>query len=254
MDRKIRVGAVSYFNTKPLIYGFEQWLLKDQVELLFDYPSNIAKALLHDEIDLGLVPVAIIPELDEYHIISDYCIGSDGAVSSVCIFSEVPIGQVKTVLLDYQSRTSVALAKILLKEFWKATPEYKNAGDHFLQEIKDTTAAVVIGDRALALGQTYPYVYDLGLAWKQYTGLPFVFAAWVSNKELPEDFISDFNRANALGLEHLDEVIQKIQFTDVDLHAYYTQFISYNLDAPKRKGLNLFLEHLQDSCLKKLTI
>ncbi|HNK30623.1 MAG TPA: hypothetical protein PKG65_16940, partial [Ferruginibacter sp.] len=109
MAQKIKVGAVSYLNTKPLIYGFEQGLMKDEVELLIDYPSKIASLLQTNQVDIGLVPVAIIPTLEEHHIISDYCIGCDGEVASVCLFSEVPLAEVSTILLDYQSRTSVAL-------------------------------------------------------------------------------------------------------------------------------------------------
>ena len=95
MEGKIRIGAVSYLNTKPLIYGLEQGMMKDEIELVVDYPSRIASQLINNEIDAGLVPVAIIPHLKEYYIISDYCIGCDGEVASVCLFSEVPIQQVK---------------------------------------------------------------------------------------------------------------------------------------------------------------
>ncbi len=117
MERKVRVGAVSYLNTKPLIYGIEKGMIKDEAELVIDYPSKIAAMLLNDEIDVGLVPVAILPKMKEHYIISDYCIGSVGAVASVCLFSEVPLHEMKMVLLDYQSRTSVALLKVLIKEY-----------------------------------------------------------------------------------------------------------------------------------------
>ena len=97
--------------------------MKDELDLLIDYPANIARLLLTDEIDVGLVPVAIIPSLKEHHIIADYGIGCDGAVASVCLFSDVPLNEIKSILLDYQSRTSVALLKVLLKEHWKISPE-----------------------------------------------------------------------------------------------------------------------------------
>src|SRR5689334_3017766 len=113
MDKKVRVGAVSYLNTKPLIYGFEEGMMKDEIELVYDYPARIAAMLLQDEIDVGLVPVAIIPLLKESYIITDHCIGADGKVGSVGLFSDVPIEQVTKVLLDYQSRTSVLLVRLL---------------------------------------------------------------------------------------------------------------------------------------------
>src|SRR4051812_10140619 len=141
--RKIKVGAVSYLNTKPLIYGFGQGMMSDGVELVLGYPSHIAGMLLNDEIDVGLVPVAIIPRLKESYIISDYCIGAEGEVASVCLFSDVPLGEVKEVLLDYQSRTSVQLARLLLKEYWKVNPVLTDAAEDFRDHIKGTTAGLV---------------------------------------------------------------------------------------------------------------
>ena len=242
MTKKIRVGAVSYFNTKPLIYGFEHGMMKDKIELVLDYPSKIASALLNDEIDIGLVPVITIPKLKQPYIISDYGIASDGPVATVCLFSQVPVDQINTVLLDYQSNTSVVLVKILLKEFWKINPVFINASADFLQEINGTTAAVVIGDRAFEQHEKSAFVYDLGAAWKEMTGLPFIFAAWISNKPIEQDFINEFNEANLFGLNHIDELLQHISCHSFDLKSYYTDFIHYRLNAQKRKGLNLFLE------------
>ena len=114
--KKIRIGAVSYLNTKPLLYGIRKHKISQQIELIEDYPSRIAQLLIDDKIDVGLIPVAAILRLKEQHIRTNYCIGSDGPVASVCIFSEVPIEEVKNIYLDYQSKTSVSLARILLKE------------------------------------------------------------------------------------------------------------------------------------------
>lgn len=243
-QRKIKVGAVSYLNTKPLIFGFEQGLMKDQIELVNDYPSRIANMLLLDEIDVGLVPVAIIPKLQESHIITNYCIGCDGAVASVCLFSEVPIEQIRKVLLDYQSRSSVALARILIREHWKISPELTDAKEDFRNHISGTTAGLVIGDRALEQRAISPYVYDLGQAWNEHTGLPFVFAAWVSNKKLEDPFIESFNNANKVGLQLIDEVIKRNPGTLFDLKEYYTHYISYTLDEKKKEGMQLFLEKI----------
>ena len=164
---------------------------------------------MKDEIDVGLVPVAIIPEMKEYYIISDYCIGCDGEVASVCLFSEVPLDKIEKVLLDYQSRTSVELLKILIKEHWKINPVFEETSGEYQSKISGTTAALVIGDRALEQRKISPYIYDLGLEWKKFTGLPFVFAAWVSNKKLDKKFIDDFNEANAFGLHRINEVVKQ---------------------------------------------
>ena len=176
----------------------------------------------------------------------DYCIGSEGPVASVAIFSEVPIRNVETVLLDYQSRTSVNLARILLKEFWRKDVKLVDAsGEDYRSQIRGTTAGVVIGDRALEQRLRSNYIYDLGESWKAHTGLPFVFAAWIANKKLPADFEQRFNEANAIGLQHIDDVVQENTFASFDLKEYYTRYISYHLNNEKKKGMALFLEKLK---------
>jgi len=227
-----------------LLYGIERSGIAKQIEMIGDYPSNVARALLNGDIDLGLVPVAIIPKMDEHYIISNYCIGSDGEVASVCIFSDVPMNEVKKVLLDYQSRTSVELAKILLRNFWKSDAELIPATADFRDQIHGTTAGLVIGDRSFEQRTTSRYVYDLGAAWKAFTGLPFVFAAWVSNRKLDDAFIESFNTANAFGVQNIDTVIASIAGKTYDLKKYYHHNIQYILDEPKREGLALFLSKI----------
>ncbi len=250
MQTKVRVGAVSYLNTKPLIYGIEKGMIKDEADLIIDYPSKIASMLLKNEIDVGLVPVAVIPQMEAHYIISDYCIGSVGEVASVCLFSEVPLEKIETVLLDYQSRTSVELLKMLVKDFWKIKVNFEDTSNGYQQKIAGTTAGLVIGDRALQQRKISPFIYDLGEEWQMFTGLPFVFAAWISNKKLDDDFIQAFNEANAFGLNRIDKVADENPFPVFDLKHYYTDCISFRLDENKRKGLELFLEKLGKCCLK----
>ena len=219
----------------------------NEIELFIDYPASIADMLLRDEIDMGLVPVAIIPKLPASYINTDFCIGCDGPVASVCLFSETPIEKIETVLLDYQSRTSVALATVLLKDYWRISPRLVDAGKDFRNHIHGATAGVVIGDRALLQRRTSPYIYDLGEAWKKHTGLPFVFAAWISNKKLDPLFIEKFGQANRTGLEHIADVVRDNPFPAFDLNAYFTRFLDYDLDDAKRKGLETFLKHLATS-------
>lgn len=233
-----------------MLYGIERMEVRNRIDLTVDYPAEIARQLKEDEIDLGLVPVAILPELTEFFIDADYCIGANGPVGSVGIYSDVPLEEVETVLLDYQSRTSVALCKILLEHFWKLSPELKQATPGYLELIKGKVAGVVIGDRAFEQRAKSTYEYDLADAWKKMTGLPFVFAAWVSNKELPEDFIVAFNKANEWGLLHLDAVVAENGTSTYDLMHYYTKNISYRLDEEKRKGMKLFLDYLQKEQVK----
>jgi chorismate dehydratase len=245
--QKIRVAAVSYLNTKPLLYGIERHAVRNEMELVEDYPAKIAQMLLDNEVDVGLIPVAVIPGLKEHHIVTDYCIGADGEVASVCIFSDQPLEELTKIYLDYQSRTSVMLARVLLKEFWKSNAEIVYAkGEEYRNEIKGTTGGLVIGDRALEQRLTSKYVYDLGAAWKAHTGLPFVFAAWVSNKTLPDDFIRKFNEANALGVRMIPELLQELHYSTFPLDQYFEKYIDYQLDQKKRQGLAAFLEKIGD--------
>lgn len=245
MNSKIRVAAVSYLNTKPLLYGIERSHLINDIELILNYPSQLAQSLQNGVIDLALLPVAAIPTINNARIISDYGIATDGNVVSVALFSQVPIDDIKTVYLDYQSRTSVRLAQILLAEHWKKNVEYRQATEHYIDYINGPNAGVIIGDRALQQLHNFPYIYDLSAAWKAYTGLDFVFAAWVANKDLPKGFIDRFNGANATGFHHLPEIIAANPFPYYDLHTYYTENIKYVLDEQKKKGLAKFLEMVQ---------
>ena len=236
------MGAVSYLNTKPLLYGLEHSDLITEIEIILDYPAMLAKSLQEGKIDMALLPVAAIPAIEGAQIVSDYGIAADGNVVSVAIFSQVPMEEIETVYLDYQSRTSVRLAQLLLEQYWNKKVEYRPATEHFIEYINGANAGVIIGDRALKQLDNFEYVYDLSAAWKAFTGLDFVFAAWVANKKLPADFTARFNAANAEGLKHMDTVIAENPFPHYDLHTYYTDNIKFQLDDQKKKGLAKFLE------------
>ena len=138
------------------------------------------------------------------------------------------------------------MARILLKNYWKKEVLLLDAPENFIDLIDHTTAAVIIGDRALEQYNSYDYKYDLAEAWIDYAGKPFVFATWISNKSIDKGFITSFNEANKYGLDHIDEVIKTIDPSniDYDLHTYFTTNISYNLDASKKEGMAQFLSLL----------
>lgn len=251
---KIRVGIVNYLNTKPLLYGIEHSPLSENIELVPDYPSNIALLLQENKIDAGLVPVVILPELPEAHIITNYCIGCTGAVASVCLFSEVPLPEIKRVVLDYQSRTSAILLKILFDKYWKQQVEWIDTKEGFENQPSGTTAALLIGDRCLAYRNQAAYTYDLGEAWNEFTGLPFVFAAWVSNKKLPHDFVHAFAEANRQGIDAIKTVAAENTIANYNSLHYFTKNISYEWDDNKRKGLELFLTYLKDQYSQTVTV
>lgn len=246
VSAKTTIAAVSYINTKPLTYAFESGELKDLIELEFYYPSEVAVKLINNNVDIALLPVEALLSLREYHIISDFCISTEGEVASVCLFSDVPLENIKTILLDYQSRTSVALLKVLLKDYWKISPELIDASEGYESQIIGTTAALVIGDRALKLRNKTRHIYDLGTAWKQLTGMPFVFAVWVSNKKLDDGFIDIFNRANEEGLKNIEKISSEIDFPEYNIHYYFTGNISYKLNDGKKAAIAYFLERIKE--------
>ena len=231
-------------NTKPFIWGLEQSPVWRELILSRDFPAAIARQLKDDQLDLGLLPVAAIAQLKESHIVTDYCIGSEGPVASVAIFSNVPLEEVSTIWLDYQSKTSVALAQILMQEYWHLNPQWKQGDADFINRIGGTEAAVVIGDRALELIPKHKYMYDLGAAWTAHTGLPFVFAAWVANKELPPTFLTAFNAALKWGVEHIDQLIAQLPQVGYDIATYFHTNIRYELTDASKAGMELFLQKL----------
>jgi len=254
LDKKIKVGVVSYLNTRPLVYGLKMPPIANEIDLIEETPARLADLLLNDEIDVGLVPTAVIPQLKESFIVSDFCIGTETEVASVCLFSEVPLNEIQKVYLDHESRSSTALLRWLMQESWGIHPETIQAyDDSYRKEIKGTTAGLVIGDRAFEQRKISTFIYDLASEWRAITGLPFVFAAWISNKPMTQPFILKFNEANATGLNHIDEIVAEQPFDLFDLKKYYSLHMSYKLDERKIKGMNLFLQYIveQDLVAKK---
>jgi len=246
LETSVKIGAVSYLNTKPLLYGIEHSDVAADIVLSVAYPSMLAQQLRDGVIDMALLPVAAMPGIPGARIVSDYGIASDGNVVSVAIFSQVPMEEITEVFLDYQSRTSVKLAEILLRHYWKKEVKLTPAHPGYIDDIKGTKAGVIIGDRALRHLNDFTWSWDLSAAWKDYTGLDFVFAAWVANKDIPQAFMDRFNAANAEGLQQIDKVIAETDHPWYDLNTYYRKNICYRLDEQKRKGLERFLEMIQE--------
>lgn len=243
---KIKVTAVTYINTKPFLYGlFKSGLIKD-IDLHLDIPSTCAKKLSSGMVEMGLVPVAAIPEIKNAKIISDFCIGAEGAVKTVCIYSDCPIEHITDLYLDHHSRTSVELAKILMRKYWHIRPNLLPAYEGYIRNIGGTQAGLVIGDRAIGLEKEFEYVYDLSEIWEKLTRLPFVFAAWVSTKKLSSHFIRRFNRALQIGLDAIPELMYLLpnQQGGFDLKQYFMEDISYKLDGAKKQALQLFLDEM----------
>jgi chorismate dehydratase len=243
---KVKVVAVNYLNAKPLIKGIVQHDVLNEIILTTAYPAKAAQQLIDEQADVGLVPVATIPSISNANIVGDFGIAANGNVASVCIFSHVPVSEFTHIYLDYQSKTSVKLAQLIMKLHFKQNIVYLPADENYIQNIRGTVAGVIIGDRAMQQLNNFKYVIDLATEWKNLTGLPFIFAAWISNKQLPESFIAKFNAANQLGLSYIDHVIAENPCDYYDLKRYYTENIQFKLDSNAQKGLALFLQYLEE--------
>jgi len=249
----VKISAVSYINTWPMIYGLSQPNAKEEFTLLTDVPSGCARLLKSGEALAGLVPAGSWIDYPDFFPITSYGICADGTVRTVLLVSEVPLSQIRRIQLDSHSRTSVALVQILAKKYWKIKPEYVPFRDCISTcDVEGTTAAVVIGDKAFEFQDKLPYIYDLAAEWKAFTGLPFVFALWLASPNFPKDKIEALNNALAYGVAHTSDAINlyspnmvnKLDYED--LYHYLTVNIQYKINDEYTKALDLFMSYLRE--------
>lgn len=177
MDRPIRIGAVNYLNTKPLIHGLAE--LAPDAELILDLPSRLADRLAAGDLDVALIPIIEYFRHDSYTVVPNISIASNGPVLSVTLFSRKPWTEIRRVALDVGSRTSAALTQVVLHGRYHVRPELVPLPMDASPEDLDTDAVLLIGDRAMrACLPGYAHAYDLGQEWHDWTGLPFVYAVW----------------------------------------------------------------------------
>jgi chorismate dehydratase len=244
---KIRISAVKYANTYPFIYGLMESGLGKKAIIETDHPSDCASKLISGKADIGLIPVAALASMEEYYIISDYCIGANGNVRTVMLLSNCPFNEIESVYLDYRSRSSVNLIKVLARHFWNKEFNWVNTSKDFdFINIGQGEAVVLIGDQCFEYENRFRYKIDLAMAWKEFSGLPFVFACWISNKKLDTEFIKEFNNALQLGINNIDAVVETFgksgTITGNALKTYLTENIDFEFNSEKKKALKLFLK------------
>ena len=244
---KIRISAVKYANTYPFIYGLIESGFDKRVILETDHPADCAAKLISGRIDIGLIPVAALPLMKEYHIITDYCLGAYGKVRTVMLLSNCPFDEIQTINLDYRSRSSVILAKILAKNFWKREFRWNNTSEGFdFVNIPGNDAVVLIGDQCFEYESRFKIRIDLAEEWNKFTGLPFAFACWTANRRLDKKFLTDFNNILGTGVKNIPAVLEKYgnigSIRGEDLKIYLTENMNYDLNDDKRKAIRLFLD------------
>jgi chorismate dehydratase len=244
---KTAISVVSYINTWPFLYGIEYFTeAKTVFEPRLDYPAECARKIIAREVPVGLLPVGGLLKITDYKIITDFCIGAGNHVCTVMIFSHSPLSKVKKLLLDYQSTTSVLLARILIEKYWQLEPEYEQLTPGTdVQNIPNDSAVLIIGDRCFDLQNKFSYATDLAKAWNDYTGLPFAFAVWVAGNEVSSETIGVLQNSLHWGLQNTDRAIEKYnnpkRLTDNDIKNYLTNCIQFELNAERQKAIEKFL-------------
>jgi chorismate dehydratase len=255
-----RISASSYSNTAPLIWSFLYGTNRGKYELILDNaPARSAELLANKRIDAALVPVIEYQRTENVLLVPDVCVGAKERVRSVCLVTKgEDLQDAKSIALDISSRTSVALTKIIFREFLSFEPIYKTAKPNLAEMLSDSDCALLIGDPSLTIDEGKYRKFDLAETWKSYTGFGFVFAMWMANSEKAKIAKTiDFAVARDEGLNHLDEIVSnyeaEIPLTREDFKKYLSENISYSIDENMQKGLQLFfqLAHkngLIDSC------
>jgi cyclic dehypoxanthinyl futalosine synthase len=247
-ETRLRVAGVSYLNARPLYDALVGDPASRRVELALGLPSEVARRISEDEADVALMPVAAAAAIGDLRIVRGAAIGARGPVRSVVIVSEKPLDEVTELSLDLSSRTSVILARLLMKQRFGKEPRYVGLpARDAIASVGGNRAAVVIGDPALDIEGKFPHVLDMGQAWLEWTGLPFVFAAWCGRAgALSADDEHLLLRARDEGLARRDGIADAYAATvdraPASFRTYLRDAIRYELGDDERRGLERFYE------------
>jgi chorismate dehydratase len=249
---KARIAASSYLNTAPLIWSFIHGSQRDQVELFTDTaPARCAEMLANGEVDAALVPIIEYQRIPDIAIVPDVCVGSRTAVRSVVLVTRKNnLKKVESVALDESSRTSVALVKIIFREFLGFEPKWETSAPDLNSMLAHADAALIIGDPAMKIPRDKFRVFDLATLWHEFTGYGFVFAMWMVRKDSVERIRAiDFAAARDEGVANLGQIAaayaKQIELTEDDVRSYLTQNIVFSADEEMQKGLTLYFELAQ---------
>jgi chorismate dehydratase len=246
----LKISAVSYLNTIPFVYGIRNSGFLENFHLDLAVPCICTHNLKTGKSDIALIPVGSIPIFKEVQYAASYCIGAVGPVKTVLLLSHRPLGTIRKIHLDWDSKTSVRLVKVLANKYWSIKPEWSSLKPGEAERADDIESLVAIGDKTFELVRHFEYVYDLAEEWIKFTSLPFVFAAWVSVKKLPDEIVRNFDKALEYGISHKPETIEFFKEsipTGIDASKYLNENISFEFDQQKKKGLELFLSLLKEN-------
>ena len=258
----LRLGAVTYLNARPLVYGLES---DDRLTVRFDVPARCADLLHADEVDLGLIPsieyLRVPPGRGPYAIVPDLAIASRGPVASVALYTTRPVADVLSIALDTSSRTSVALVSVLCQQVFRIAPRMEGLGPDLPQMLARADAALIIGDIALLQDRGRVEIagrsvavekIDLGDVWTAATGLPFVYAFWAGPASgVTPAQVERLQHARDLGVARAEDIGRRY-FEDAPEHQalgarYLRDNIKYSLGPDERQGLELFYRYAAEA-------
>ena len=253
---RLRVSAISYLNTAPLMWNFEHGSqlapLRRRFDVAYTIPSRCAEMLADGSADIGIIPVAAYASIQKLRILPDVAIVSKRFVRSILLISSKRLDQIRTVALDSSSRSSAALIQILFANHWKHEVKFAPAAPELCQMLAEHDAALLIGDPALQVDRSRYLTWDLGEEWRAFTGKPFVFAFWAiragaaAEEELPQ-VAEVFRASRDAGLKHIQEIADgwapKLSLSRQDVVRYLSENIHYSLDDESLAGMMLFFRY-----------
>jgi chorismate dehydratase len=256
--KRLRISAISYLNTAPLMWDFEHGDAAADFDISYTLPSQCAASLRQGSADLGIIPAAAYASIPDLAILPGVAIASRRAVRSILLVSKVPLEEIRTVALDTSSMTSIALTKVLFEKWWGGARTFTAMTPDIEQMLQTHDAGLVIGDPALRIDRSRYITYDLAEEWIRLTGKPFVFAFWAVRqdalKNVPRDLdlatVFQESRDHGLLAKNLDRIASewgpRLALSQENVKSYLTENIHYFLDPACLQGMELFFKYAQE--------
>jgi chorismate dehydratase len=241
----LRIGIVDYLNSWPLAWGFLSGSLSEGFEAVYEPPAAVAEKLASGDLDVGLIPSIEVQRIPGVRVVPGLCVAANHEVRSVILVSARPVGEIRRVALDENSRTSAALVRILLRERYGIEPETTTCAPEIDAMLAAADAALVIGDPALHVDRERFEILDLAAEWRRLTGQPFVFAVWAVREGAPSDGLSEVLHASlGAGLEDMEAIIDRavgdLGLDPAVAERYLLRHLNYVLGAEEMAGLEEF--------------
>lgn len=250
---RLRVSAISFLNTAPLMWDFDHGDLRRQFDVHYTLPSACAEELRTGVADIGIIPVIAYHTIPDLSVVPGVCIAAKGPVRSILLISRVPMEKIRTVAADSSSRTSVALARVMFRKWFGGQRTFTAMEPRLEVMLQSADAALIIGDNALTVDRSQYLCYDLAEEWTRQTGKPIVFAFWavraaaLAGRADYPDLAELFQKSRDHGLEHTGELARewahRVGISEDAVRSYLNESIDYTLDADKLDGMRLFLEY-----------